>query len=315
MDLFLKYGINNQGGIQLVPITPLTFNYTGTEQTVNLNPGIYTFEAWGASSVDNAIINGVDQGTGRGAYTKGDIELTEAQTFHIYVGEGAARGRDSTSRNFYVFNGGASGGNFSASWSGAGTSGGGATDIRLNGGAWDNTTGLRSRIMVASGAAPSKNGGTLTGLTGWTQARGRAGTGGTQTAGGTVTGGNSGIFGRGGIGVISNPTCPNCNGAEGSGGGYYGGAGGWGGSCGCNPPASGSGGSGSSFISGHSGCNAITSAGSHTGQPNHFSGLIFTNTVMTAGLGEAHTWAGQTTGRETAATGHGKVVISGSQYQ
>ena len=83
-------------------------------------------------------------------------------------------------------------------------------------------------------------------------------------AGGSQTGG--GAFGAGG---------------SGSGSGYYGGY--RGGAQAANYVSSGSG--GSSFISGHSGCNAITSITdrTHTGQPNHYSGMIFSNTVMTAG--------------------------------
>lgn len=318
MDLLVNYGIRaSAGGQALVPIATQTFNYTGGAQSITLNPGIYTFEAWGASAPDNAT-----QGPGRGAYTKGDIELTQTTTFYIYVGEGAFQGVRTTDPNnaaAYGFNGGAIGGHFNDSWSRGYSSGGGATDIRLTGGAWNDTTGLRSRIMVAGGAGPFRNGGTLTGLTGYADARGGGGGGGTQTSGGAAggSGAGAGIFGRGGIGRISQPGCPNCNGAYGSGSGYYGAGGGWGGTCGCNPPAGGGGGSGSSFISGYTGCNAVNAVGSHTGQPNHYSGLVFTNSVMTAGLNEAHTWVDPipATGRIPAATGHGKVIINGSELQ
>lgn len=50
-----------------------------------------------------------------------------------------------------------------------------------------------------------------------------------------------------------------------AGGGYYGGGGtSW----------HSQGGGGSSFISGHNGCNAITEAGTHTGQSVHYSRKI-----------------------------------------
>ena len=56
---------------------------------------------------------------------------------------------------------------------------------------------------------------------------------------------------------------------------------------------------GSSFISGYSGCNAITSATDRTpsGQPNHYSGKVFTNMTMTAGANSGNgkaaiTWYG-----------------------
>ena len=48
-----------------------------------------------------------------------------------------------------------------------------------------------------------------------------------------------------------------------------------------------SGGGGSSFISGYSGCNAISESSTssniiHTGQPNHYSGKVFNNAQMIA---------------------------------
>jgi len=94
--------------------------------------------------------------------------------------------------------------------------------------------------------------------------------GGTQTAGGT----NGGSFGLGGNGSTDAGNAVNnaLSHRAGGGGGYYGG--------GYNVL---SGGGGSSFISGHPGCDAVNSSVGHTGQPNHFSGLIFTNTLMTPG--------------------------------
>lgn len=46
------------------------------------------------------------------------------------------------------------------------------------------------------------------------------------------------------------------------------------------------GGGGSSFISGHNGCDAIVEkTGAHTGQAKHYSGRVFTDTVMIDGAG------------------------------
>uniref|UniRef100_UPI00203BBA71 glycine-rich protein n=1 Tax=Odoribacter lunatus TaxID=2941335 RepID=UPI00203BBA71 len=64
------------------------------------------------------------------------------------------------------------------------------------------------------------------------------------------------------------------NGGSG-GGGYYGGY--------SQQSDSGYGYGGSSFISGYSGCDAVNSSGSHTGQSIHYSGLQFYNASMTAG--------------------------------
>ena len=97
--------------------------------------------------------------------------------------------------------------------------------------------------------------------------------------------------------------------AAGSGSGYYGGysntksdvdSGEW--------PAAG----GSGFISGHTGCNAISSSSTsskivHTGQPNHYSGKIFTNTVMMAGN---ESMPSPTGGTETGHSGNGYAKIT-----
>ena len=79
--------------------------------------------------------------------------------------------------------------------------------------------------------------------------------------------------------------------AAGGGSGYYGGG---------SQYTSGGGG-GSSFISGYAGCNAVNNAGTHTGQPVHFSGMTFTKTVMQGGSENTH-------GR--APGGYGKALIT-----
>jgi hypothetical protein len=73
-------------------------------------------------------------------------------------------------------------------------------------------------------------------------------------------------------------------------------------------PASG----GSGFISGHTGCNAINQNSTstkitHTGQPNHYSGYIFTNTVMKAG---DESMPSPTGGTETGHSGNGNAKIT-----
>ena len=68
-----------------------------------------------------------------------------------------------------------------------------------------------------------------------------------------------------------------CHGQSGGGGGYYGGFGGKHTDGNCHMIG---GGGGSSFISGHFGSNAVDEDGNHTGQPNHYSGLTFSNTII-----------------------------------
>ena len=221
-------------------------------------------ELWGA---------GVPSNNGKGAYTKGDIYLLEGQTLYIYVGE------SSSTSNAEAFNAGTA--------SSGGVPGGGATDIRLISGNWENISSLRSRIMVAagggSGNVSGSHGGALTGLYVATA------TGGTQTAPGINQSASyfTPSFGIGGGGC-------------GGGGGYYGGGGA---TC-----ASGGAG-GSSFVSGYTGCNAITQTGTHTGQTVHYSGFKFSNISMIAGNASMPSTGGSTeTGH--AGAGYARITVS-----
>ena len=249
-----------------------TFSFTGDAQTFTVPvTGNYEIQLWGAQGGSSA-------GTGgRGGYTRGTINLTQGESISVYVG-GQAN----------VFNGGGPCGSNC-------TRGGGATDIRLVGGPWDNIASLRMRIMVAAGGGGSStwtghnaNGGFGGGLTGGSGERGGPGagsstaaTGGTQNSGGIRSSSNghpgfNGLFGIGG-----GSTGIDSNWVPAGGGGYYGG--GSGGGTTSHEGWVNAGAGGSSFISGRSGCNAINMSGIHTGQPNHFSGRIFTDTQMTAG--------------------------------
>ena len=303
-----------------------TFGYTGTAQCVVLPAGTYKVEAWGAGGM-NGSYNSTGIG-GYGAYTAGEIQLPTATSFVIFVGS------QPTTRPQRGFNGGGIGGTYYSSGGG-----GGATDVRLVNATWDNFNGLKSRIMVAGGGGGASGYGTVGGATG----RGGSGggltgysgtysvccaggtyhtppTGGTQTAGGKggfkdVVRENGGKFGVGG----------DKGGADylelggGAGGGYYGGGG-----AGTTQHVVGSGAGGSSFISGHNGCDAINASSTsdnilHTGQPNHYSGFYFKNTIMIDG--EGYRWTNTKgsktnmpnlagTGTMTGNTGHGQVKIT-----
>jgi len=254
--------------------------------------GYYQIELWGASG-GNAT-NG-----GKGAYTKGLVYLEEDEELYIYVGgEGPS---NATVTNI----GGYNGGGYSGNNSGANSyGGGGATDVRLVSGAWNNATGLNSRIMVAAGGAGTTSnlttkagsGGGLIGGSGTSSNSTYNNstylpTGATQTGVGfayqTTT--RQGSFG---YGIQSNPS----GWGGGGGGGYYGGNTGHG--------TTGSG--GSSYISGHTGSVAITSSESVTPRTGtngascetgttdnlcsiHYSGKSFINTLMIDGAGYAWT--------------------------
>lgn len=318
--------------------------------------GEYRIELWGAAG--NYFPNNMKEEVGKGAYTAGTIELEEGQELYIYTG------KNSTDEgNFYTasFNAGstAKGKDRTDKYGHNSSSGGGATDVRLVSGNWNNTASLRSRIMVAAGGGGTHyylstddrvivkgEGGAAGGLIGyrgyqmsvkypysfsWTFTEYDSSVhtvatlntpyaytgGGSQKIGGSTNTckiasscaenamGQAGSLGIGGSGAVR-------TGGAGGGGGYYGGGGG-GQSYADNRPDSGlchsSGAGGSSYISGHTGSIAITSATNenpkagctetgttperYVGTTNntcsvHYSGLTFTDTVMIDG--EGYSW-------------------------
>lgn len=241
-------------------------DYTGSGQTFTApKSGFYKVELWGAAGSNTS-------GFGNGAYTSGIIELEKGEKLYVYVGARAN-----------TFNGG-------GYCDETTKHGGGATDIRLINGAWNNATGLNSRIMVAAGGgsvtgaqngASAGHGGTLYGLNGTNHSAvpaGYIGYGATPISGGTVgsnagtaTAGSFGIGGNCGVGS-GDPT----HRGGGGGGGYYGGGG--------SAWHTGSGG-GSSYISGYTGVSSVASStsSSQTLQTRHYSGKYFINGSMTAG--------------------------------
>ncbi len=278
-------------------ITSLT--YTGALQNYNVPiTGSYKIEAWGAYSATIGTAAG-----GKGGYASGTITLTAGQVLNIYVGS-------SGSLTTTGWNGG--GTNFDWGSGHGGGGGGGATDVRVNG------TALKDRIIVAGGGGGpvyynSSNcgiggyGGGLTGGSSVTSVYSGLATGGTQTAGGAKGiytqyssfvgyNGQDGSFGQGGNANID-------IGGGAGGGGYYGG-----GSGARNDYNGLSGGAGgSSFVSGFTGCNAVDTSGNHTGQPNHFSGLIFTGGQIISGNA---LMPNPTGGNETGHTGNGYLRIT-----
>ncbi|MDD3392810.1 MAG: glycine rich domain-containing protein [Bacilli bacterium] len=249
--------------------------------------GLYKIELWGASGGDFLQILG-----GKGSYTSGTIQLEKGTKLYIYVGGNPGTGET----------GGYNGGQSIYEGQGLyGRAGGGATDIRLISGSWDDETSLKSRIMVAAGGGGANYRNYADQLCGYGQGNGGAGggligydgiseehtysdctygwalgTGGMQTSGGqlvnySISGTETDRITTGGFGMsldILNPQ-------SGGGAGYYtGGIGGHGGA-----------GGGSSFISGHNGCDAINASGTHTGQADHYSGKVFSDTIMIDGNG------------------------------
>ena len=251
---------------------PSTYNYEykGSEyEFIVPMDGTYKIELWGASGGDfKTPYDGIfPDSYGRGAYTKGEIKLNKGEKLYVYVGEnyndyGGAK---------LIYNGGGPGE----------SAGGGATDVRLTKGVWDNFDSLKSRIMVAA-----------------------AGGGGAANSG-RITANEENQRGDGG--GLNGPTPSYTYTSSGGGGGYYGGGHG-------NHPGNSwtGGGGGSSFISGYPGCNAISKDSTqdkiiHTNQENHYSGKVFTETQMIAGNAEMPNPTG---GTETGHTGNGYARIT-----
>ena len=312
-----------------------TFSYTGDEQDFQIPcNGEYKIELWGAQG---GTARGDYSGTdliargGYGSYTEGVISLKSKKNLYVYVGgSGSATQKGVIEDINGGYNGGGSTtGQACCTYGGRsyGT-GGGATDVRLVDGTWNDFNSLKSRIMVAAGggggyAGPNdvnaaNLGGNAGGLTGYdgTQSGNDIdhyycfGQGAKQTEGGRITSNCrsassashnllTGSFGQGGQDKVSTAA---------GGGGYYGGS---------RSNHIASAGGGSSFISGHNGCDAITSSSTsdnivHTNQANHYSNYIFTSTKMIDGSGYAWTSAKgsleqmpkPTSGYYSSGTGH-----------
>ncbi|HBG1865419.1 TPA: hypothetical protein KPI30_003867 [Clostridioides difficile] len=201
--------------------TEWNFGYNGSPQSVILKPGKYKFECWGSSG---GINNSSWYTDAKGGYSKGEITLKKQTTLYVYVGESGFASSSTSNNTKSGFNGGGKGylnqqimGTYYSMY------GGGATDIRLVGGAWDNEQGLLSRIIVAGGGGGSYYpytggaGGGLAGGTGYS-ANDRHRPGGTQYQGGIGrVSTENGSFGKGCSAKDST--------GEGGGGGWFGGAG------------------------------------------------------------------------------------------
>lgn len=263
-------GVASQGTSQHVGTANIdkTFYYTGGVQSITLQPGTYTIEAWGASGGGTASM------IGQGGYTKGTVYIDKTTTLYVHVGQEGVR-QTSGAGAPATYNGGGDGGRtyMPNQTVHLGGSGGGASDVRLLSGAWNNAEGLKSRILVAgggggSGCASNHNPGHGGGLTGATTRNasgsyaGASASGGSQTAGGKGvgsyknTGSSAGSFGKGG-------NAAQC--AAGGGGGYYGGG----------TEYTAGGGGGSSFAAGWSGCS--------TAYTSYHGGLKFTNVTLQQG--------------------------------
>lgn len=259
---------------------PLVFEYTGNVQAVTLEPGTYKLEAWGASGGQSGGVPGT---AGQGGYTSGTVTFDKTTKLYIYVGEqgnGSVHGQYGKA----TFNGGGAGfRNGADSITHNGTSGGGATDIRILDGVWSDIDSLKSRILVAgggggTGCASSHNPGHGGGLTGATTLNssgtyaGASASGGSQTAPGKGVGVYAASHGIGEGAFGKGATGEQC--AAGGGGGYYGGG----------TEYTAGGGGGSSYVSGYTGCDTTYLANQKVDGKN----LVFKDVVLQQGGNVGH---------------------------
>ena len=269
MKLYVNKSIegNVNSGLNL----EYTYEYTGNYQEfIAPYTGTYRIELWGAQGSVGDFVNPTNNleyfhEGGKGAYVSGEINLNKGEKLYVYVGESSV-----PTRTITVFNNGTP--NI------GGRNGGGATDIRLVAGEWDDFDSLKSRIMVAGagGTGTLENEGEILivgaggGLVGYPGGKSDSGT---QVSAGSPQNSHylESTFG------VANGGCTGGN-------GYY--------PAGAAACTNGSGG-GSSFISGHNGCDAIDKDSVlgnviHTGQSIHYSGYRFSNTIMIDG--EGYSW-------------------------
>ena len=249
------------------------YQYSDTQKypiELELPPGKYYFELWGAQSWASGWAGGL------GGYVAGTISIRQKRRFYINVGSKSGFNGGGTCKFTYCY-------------------GGGATDIRLT-----NTSdfdGLVSRIAVAGGGGGFYM---LTAMTTWGGPGNAGGLSGSSvgiafnpgyqaydiasTSGNQSSGGISGVgiaptsmlvgsFGQGGYGKYC-----------GGGSGYFGGAGG-----NDRNLLISFGGGGSSYISGYNGCLAVDYSQSNStnivmkDDSYHYSGLYFTNITFLSG--------------------------------
>lgn len=219
--------------LKIEQIKPMCYTSTGGVQSVQLEPGSYKLEAWGAQGGSfNSTYHG-----GFGGYSTGIINLKSKTTLYIVVGK-------STSTASGGYNGGGSGGVYNGDYVFTSYGGGGATHIGLKSGelksfANDYSDNL---LIVAGGGGGATDGskypsgdkkcwcgiggcggGCVGGEGVFEPGKNRYGKGGTQSSGGKndyMKGhfDECGMFGQG-----ANCVRPSGHPGAGGGGGFYGG--------------------------------------------------------------------------------------------
>lgn len=271
--------------------------------------GTYKLQVWGAQGGYRSS----SRYGGKGGYSVGTITLSKGDNLYVYVGGKGGTNATAVSK---VVAGGYNGGGYRYGYKG----GGGATDIRLTSGAWNNSASLLSRIIVAGGGgsdgATSKTGMYGGGTTGgsstqsYTAISSYGGKGGTQTYSGYST--SYTVTTQATSGLNSNTKSYYCGGFGFGGGGVYlssgyggAGGGGWYGGSGNVPDSSGDddrgGGGGSGFVWTSSTASNVPSGYS---VPTKY---YLTSASTKAGNASFESTSG---GKETGHTGNGYAKIT-----
>lgn len=211
------------------------FDYTGSQQTVTLQPGRYKLEVWGAEGGgDTGAVDKIAPG-GKGGYSKGEITLTEAKTVYVIVGQKGFQGYLAETS----YNGGGAGNPYTTSTNSQnGFSGGGASHMAFQSGVLSTLSAVSNQVLLVAGGGGAGGGGySMTtyntrgghggGLVGETPPDTptptirRVGGGGTQSAGGITNGAH--VESAFGLGASSTQLRSDNIQGGGGGGGYFGG--------------------------------------------------------------------------------------------
>jgi hypothetical protein len=254
-----------------------TFDYTGSDQSFAVPPGVTTLTVtmWGAAGGSSSVPWAYGAVGGGGGFVNGIFDVTPGQTILVIVGGGGATNQQT--RDAPAAYGGGGAGN---------AAGGGRSAISMDGGKTDFATAGGGGGGVGNGNGGAGNGG---GGGGGDGAGSWAGKGGSASAGGAGGVGKTGS-GTDGTAAQGGTMCasPNCGGGAGGGGGLFGGGGG-GGSYGSGV---GAGGGGSNFADNLSSATSLTATGP---TPPKAGTLLYYQGIGQANVG--------------ASGGNGRVVI------
>ena len=131
---------NDQGNIEQIGDIK-NFAYTGSVQSIELTPGRYKLEVWGAQGGET-IYDKYNWLGGKGGYSCGIINISSKTIVKVYVG---GKGKDANKTGAIGgYNGGGSGSE-NTRFEFLGSAGGGASDMRIS------SDSLYSRVIVAGG--------------------------------------------------------------------------------------------------------------------------------------------------------------------